>query len=624
MIKSKLHNPIIAQNSQLENAVVQKVNNENELTFSDLSSAAPVVPETGRIWFNTDKGQFHFANIGKGGNDKNYVDTFLSRTDLRHQDVVSAIDFQNTFKVNATDKSNILTIDSGEKTLTVHASTSSTTLTADTNVTVGGKSNISVAGIATETYGSDKSENVSGKFDRNVTGTYSSTIASGATEKFLSTLTRNISGDVVETVGANVTISVTGDVSETYSNNVHTDIAKNLSLKVGAVATVLDGLNNVKISANNNTNTLAINYANMNFSGQVEIHAISNKFVINDGSTDKFIIDNSNNKVTVNYNTVETTTSKITASVTSFLAITNGVDDKIVANHINDDLAIRYSEVTVTGNTTVDGNMLITGDLTIGGQTTKVDVKAENLMIADNVIVLNSNLTNVTDPRLASAIADGTDVDHNAGVSVNRGSEGVLDLIKWVESTDTTSVETLKQAVSMTSIWNYESATPAYELHQIIDAYTLARKTQDKSGTSWVGYDGYQGLNYTASVSAGASPFEVLDYSYKLDAAMLDTTIDAVAQEIDTIKFDKYNTKRVGETPSAGIEFTITHNLGTVFVQVITQREDSGKWFFDIMPVQVLDQNTIKIAASEPTKIRYMISAIEGFDINQATDLVII
>jgi hypothetical protein len=42
------------------------------------------------------------------------------------------------------------------------------------------------------------------------------------------------------------------------------------------------------------------------------------------------------------------------------------------------------------------------------------------------------------------------------------------------------------------------------------------------------------------------------------------------------------------------------------------------------LPIQVIDANTIKIVASEATKIRYMISAIEGFDVNQATELVII
>ena len=130
------------------------------------------------------------------------------------------------------------------------------------------------------------------------------------------------------------------------------------------------------------------------------------------------------------------------------------------------------------------------------------------------------------------------DVDHDAGVAVNRGSEGTVEIIKWVESTDTSSAETLKEAVAMTSIWNYEAATPAYELHQIIDAYTLGRQTTDKSGASWVGYDGYEGTNYTDAIAGGATEGEALEYSYKLDAGTLDNSIDSIVQEIDTIKFN--------------------------------------------------------------------------------------
>ena len=73
-----------------------------------------------------------------------------------------------------------------------------------------------------------------------------------------------------------------------------------------------------------------------------------------------------------------------------------------------------------------------------------------------------------------------------------------------------------------------------------------------------------------------------------------------------------------------GTEFTITHNLGTVFVDVRIQREDEGNWYFDTLPIQVIDENTIKVVSTEITRIRYMISAIQGFDVNHATELVIV
>ena len=44
----------------------------------------------------------------------------------------------------------------------------------------------------------------------------------------------------------------------------------------------------------------------------------------------------------------------------------------------------------------------------------------------------------------------------------------------------------------------------------------------------------------------------------------------------------------------------------------------------DVFGLQVIDENTIKIVSTEITRIRYMISAIQGFDVNHATELVIV
>jgi hypothetical protein len=533
MLKSKLHNPIIAKNSHLENAVVEKVNLANEQVFSDLGNATPVVPETGRVWYNTESGTFKFANIGAGGNGENYVDEFLSRTDLRPQTVASKVDFKDTVKVLNTDGTEQLVVDSSTKTITVDNSTAINITTAD------------------------------------------------------------------------------------------------ISAAVSGTITITDGTND-KIVADNTNNSLIINYANIGTVGQTVNVTAASDFTVNDGVSDKLVLDNTGDSATINYATItaNTTTTEInatnaTANVGNVLKLTDGTNDKIVADNTNNTLDVNYAETTITGNATVDGNMVVTGDLTVGGQTTKVDVQSESMVIADNVIVLNSNLESDVDPRLASAIVDGTDVDHDAGVAVNRGSEGVLELIKWIESTDTTTTETLKEGTANVSIWNYEAATPAYELHQIIDAYTLGREVKDLSGAKWVGYDGETGTNYANAIGSGATDAEASEYAFKVDAGKLDSTIDQIVQEIDAVKFDDMNSARVGETPSAGTEFTITHGLGTVFVDVKIQREEAGNWYFDVLPIQVIDSNTIKVVATESTKIRYMISAIQGFDVNQATELTI-
>jgi len=527
MLKTKLHNPIIANNSHIENAVVEKVTLVTEKVFSDLVNVTPVVPETGRMWYNTETGTFKFANNGIGLDNKSFVDEFLSKTDLRDQSIFGKVYFKDSITVKHKNGTDILFVDS-----------------------------------------------------------------------------------------QNGALSVT-------TNDVNIVVLNTLNTKIGKTFNLTDSNNNNKISANNSNNTFSLNYSSILINGMSEKHTLSDNFVINDGITDKFVIDNTNNKCSISYSTIEETSTETTLHITDKLTLTNGSNTKILANNTTNELNITFANTNITGNAVVDGNMVVTGDLTVGGQTTKVNITSENMVVADNIILLNSNLTDQVDPRLASALVDGMDVDHNAGISINRGSQGVVDLIKWVESTNTSSNETLKEATTRISIWNYEAVTPSYELHQIIDTYTLGRQIIDKSGTHLVGYDGFNGVNYQSTINVGATEAEASDYTFKIVAGKLDTVVDTLVQEIDTIKYNTFNTVRVGETPTAGNEFTITHNLETVFIDVRIQREEDGNWFFDIFPIQVIDANTVKIVSSETTKIRYMISAIQGFDVNQATDLVI-
>jgi len=635
MIKAKLHNPVIAKDSHIENAVMQKVTSSAEAVFSDLGNATPVVPEIGRVWFNTENGVFRFANINGG---TNYVDEFLSRTDLRAQTVASKVTIKDTFKVNNTSGGTIFTVDATSKNVTIagasYSSTlsgnSSETITGNNTVGITGTSSTTINGAVTETYQSTKNENVSnnsyltigGLFNTTVTGNVTETYQAAKSEGVTTNYTLTVGGTSSTTVSGAVTTNVTGNVTETFSANQTTNVTGAVGLKVGQTLTLTDGSNNVKFRANNTANSLTTNYTTVDVNGQTETHKMSNKFVINDGSTDKYVIDNTNNKVTIVYATLESTNTDVVIDASNSFKLKDSGVEKIFADHANNALNITYDEVNITGNATVDGNMLITGDLTVGGQTTKVDIASEQLTIADNIIVLNANLTD-EDPRLASAIVSGGDVDADAGISVNRGSQGILPMIRWVESDDTSSAETLKQAVAKVSIWNYEAGQPAYQLYQIIDAYTAARQTANKSGTSWIGYDGQKGTHYNDAIAAGATSSEALEYSFKIDADSLDDVIDSIVQEIDELKFNNKNTVRVGETPSAGKSFTITHNLGTVFVDVRIQRQDDTEWLFDVLPTKVVDSNTVMIESTETTKIRYMITAIEGFDVNQATELVI-
>ena len=150
MIKSKLHNPIIAKNSHIENAVVERVTLVDEQVFSDLSNVSPIVPETGRIWYNTESGTFKFANIGNGGDEKNYVDEFLSRTDLRHQTVAGKVDFADTIKVkNRTNNGSVFTVDSTLQDVIITGANTLTELTGNSVLRVAGKLDAKIDTIAT-------------------------------------------------------------------------------------------------------------------------------------------------------------------------------------------------------------------------------------------------------------------------------------------------------------------------------------------------------------------------------------------------------------------------------------------------------------------------------------------
>ena len=75
---------------------------------------------------------------------------------------------------------------------------------------------------------------------------------------------------------------------------------------------------------------------------------------------------------------------------------------------------------------TVDGNVLVNGDVNIIGTATTIN--SEQVLIKDNIITLNSNVTGSTSPVL------------NAGFEVLRGSADTKSLL-WLESSDMWSID---------------------------------------------------------------------------------------------------------------------------------------------------------------------------------------
>jgi cytoskeletal protein CcmA (bactofilin family) len=76
----------------------------------------------------------------------------------------------------------------------------------------------------------------------------------------------------------------------------------------------------------------------------------------------------------------------------------------------------------IADDTTIDGDLHISGDLTVAGSATTVNIISEEVLIADNFITLNSNVTGGTPTE-------------NAGIEISRGDE-TKSRVLWNETTD--------------------------------------------------------------------------------------------------------------------------------------------------------------------------------------------
>ena len=584
MLRTTLHNPTIAKDSYIENLVIEKLDNTTETKIYDPSNNK--IPEIGRMWFNTDEGSFKFTTTD-GTNP--FVSVYLSQTDKRNQQVVSKLSIINDLTV--TDgTNNQLFVDVANKVITI--SNNTTTVSSDNGVSVtSANGTVSIDGklvsdLTNNKLNADYSSIELNNTTLNITSTDSITVTDGNTEQLK-----------VDT--ANKTLSI---------NN--TSVAINSTNKVEVTVSNFN-INN-KLIVDNSNDTIEVSYNTVNVNSTDTTITNTNKITVSDSQNDKIVLDNTNDVANINYNNININSGIIIKTVNVEKVVDSNGDEKLTVDTVNNKTVVNTGSFEVNGDTTINGTAIVAGDLIVKGNATKLDVESENVKLADNIITLNSNLTKDDDPRAMTAVTD-----LHAGIEINRGKEGILPILKWVESTDTSSDETLKEGKTYISIWNYEAETPAYELHQIIEDYTLGREVKDVSGSSWVGYDGHEGPKYTQEVNNGVDPSDALKYTFKLDNSKLDVITDNIVEEIDSIKYNLFNSVRSWEASDKGKEFTIKHNLSSEFVDVRVQVLDKNdnSWYFDTLPVQVIDANTIKVVASEEVKIRIMIKKLEGFTI---------
>lgn len=258
---------------------------------------------------------------------------------------------------------------------------------------------------------------------------------------------------------------------------------------------------------------------------------------------------------------VQGTTNEITVSIVNGVA-TIGLPD----------------DVTITNDLGVGGDLTVTGDLTVNGTVTTVN--SETVSIADNMILLNSNVT-------------GSPTE-NAGIEVERGTSANVQL-RWNETTDKWQV-----TEDGTTYVNIALAGDSISSSQITD---FTEASQDVVGGM---VSGSNSLSVSYNDTAGTLSLDttLASTSYLSKSSGLAVDISAVETKLVTDGFTKKVSANVGN--GTNTSFAITHNLGTRDV-VVNVYDNSG---YDTVETDVVrtDTNTVTITfTSAPATDAYRV-----------------
>ena len=158
---------------------------------------------------------------------------------------------------------------------------------------------------------------------------------------------------------------------------------------------------------------------------------------------------------TVDGRDLATDGTKLDGVASSATANPNAIDNVVedTTPQLGGDLDLNSNDITGTGNINITGtlqtssNAIIGGDLTVSGTTTTVNTETINL--ADNNIVLNSNLSSSTAPS------------ENGGITINRGSS-TDKVFQWNESTDYWEADAILEIETDTGYVRIGSQTSTY------------------------------------------------------------------------------------------------------------------------------------------------------------------
>ena len=224
------------------------------------------------------------------------------------------------------------------------------------------------------------------------------------------------------------------------------------------------------------------------------------------------------------------------------------------------------------GTVTVDDDLVVTGNLTVSGTTTTVST--ETLLLADNIITLNSNAT-------------GSPTE-NAGIEVERGDSANVSL-RWNETNDTWEATRDGSAYAAIVLAGDDIATS--------DITNFTEDVQDVVGGMVSGSN-----SVSASYNDGAGTLSLdttlASTSYLSKSSGLAVDISALETKLSTDGYTKKVSASVGNGSSTS--YSISHNLGTRDVQV--QVFDNSTYDTVECDVVRTDTNTVTVSfATAPT-----------------------
>ena len=268
-------------------------------------------------------------------------------------------------------------------------------------------------------------------------------------------------------------------------------------------------------------------------------------------------------------------TAETTRATAAEAALTNALSTE-TASRISADSALDTRVTAVESQ--VNGKI---GDLT--GLTTAINAEVTRATAAEAALTNSLNAEVVNRTNAESAL--GLRIDN-----VNTAAGIVGDV--YAANKTANFISTATSLVSADNLLDAALKTTINDL-----ASTAVNK-----GSSLVGYNGYVEadvniVNPTVEIAAGTIETAIAEMAASINIKMQELENRYVKGEVANI--DKADT------------YTIAHNLDTEFVDVSVQVYDESDlvWRFDLVVVEVIDANTVKVSLASGTaaQIRYVI-----------------